>query len=82
MVVEGLLGRVVEEAPWSQITRIEIVTRPGQTALRAADVEIYQGDRLSLRLPGVSLVENFVRMCRGTQQACLMVANIQKRRAS
>jgi len=82
LVLEGILGRVVEEAAWSQITRIEIVTLPGQAALRAGDVHIYEGDRIVLRLPGVSLVENFVRVCRRTQQACLMVASIQKRRAS
>jgi len=82
LVVEGILGRVVEEAPWSRITGMEIVILPGQAALGAADVHIYEGDRVVLRLPGVSFVENFIRVCQRTQQACLMVASSLKRQAS
>lgn len=82
LIVEGLLPRIVQEALWSEVTRMEVVPRPGQMALRAGDVDVYGGDRLLLRLPGVSLVENFVRMCQRTQKACLMVATPPRRSAS
>lgn len=82
LVVEGLLPRVVDEVSWSEITQMEVVARPGQAALRAGDVAVYGGDRLLLRLAGVSLVENFVRICRRTQKACLMVTPPPRRSAS
>ncbi|MGQ9562023.1 MAG: PH domain-containing protein [Thermogutta sp.] len=78
VVAEGILPRVIEEAPWSEITRMELVTHPGQAALRAGDVHVYASDRILLRLRGVSLVENFLHMCRQTQQACLTVPTLRQ----
>ncbi len=82
LLVEGLVGRVVRDAPWSQITRLEVVTRPGQAALQAGDVHVYEEDRVLFTLPGVSLVENFIRICRRTQQAKLSVSQLQQRRTA
>jgi len=82
LIVEGLLPRIVDEVSWAEVTQMEIVPRPGQAALRAGDVDVYGGDRVLLRLAGVSLVENFVRMCRRTQKAALMVSALRQRPAS
>jgi hypothetical protein len=79
LIVEGLLPRVVGEVSWSEVTQMETVPRPGQAALRAGDVEVYSSDRVLLRLAGVSLVENFVRLCRRTQKAALMVPSNPRR---
>jgi len=80
LLVEGLIARVVWDAPWSQISRLEVVTHPGQVALQAGDVQVYEGDRMLFTLPGVSLVENFIRICHRTQQAKLQVSQLRERR--
>lgn len=80
LLVEGLIARVVWDAPWSQISRLEVVTHPGQVALQAGDVQVYEGDRMLFTLPGVSLVENFIRICHRTQQAKLQVSQLRQRR--
>lgn len=82
VVMEGIIPKEVAAIGWDELDRIEAQPQPGQAALRAADIVFFKGDQPVLVLPGVSLAENFVRLCRRTRQAFLDIKALRQRAAS
>lgn len=82
LMLEGVVGRVLAEVPWERVERIEVQLLPGQAALRAGNVLVYAGDDGVVHLPGVPLPENFVRVCRRTQQARQAIKALGERTAA
>lgn len=82
LTLQGVVGRVVAEVPWDRLERIEVEVLPGQAALRAGDVLVYAEENEVVRLPGVPLPENFVRVCRRTHQAWQAIKSLGARTAA
>jgi len=82
IIMEGIIPKEVAAVGWDEVDRIDAQPQPGQAALRAADVVFFKGDQPVLVLPGVSLAENFVRLCRRTRQAFLDIEALRQRAAS
>lgn len=81
VILRGLIPKQETGISWEEVDRIEAQPQPGQDVFRAADVVFFREDRPVLILPGVSLAENFVRICRRTRQAYLEVQAVRRRAA-